>query len=318
MTLRKANVQDNEEFGKRHGGGVLSGAKENWEAVKFLFAKLRGQCSFLPPQPQTNNLYFQNTMPRVRQPESDEGRLFILNKAITVGVADRSAGRNYLDEALITDILALINDQTQPLPGIPGYATRIHLSTTARAKWLKETGEAQTAYETVELYLRDFLEVLKRRTVRLKHSASVLAFYKLPEDGSLPVLNNREDVETACKNVLDGEVEAVRAGFPAMVNPSAQELQNKLNDARREAGEITPVARGLEGAQRDVQALRPRAIELVEDVIAALRYNTRKFEPGAARDIMRSYGVAFDYDPGETPDPVPAPTPAPAPAPPSP
>ena len=257
-------------------------------------------------------------MPRVRQPESDEGRLFILNKAITVGVADRSAGRNYLDEALITDILALINDQTQPSPGIPGYATRIHLSTTARAKWLKETGEAQTAYETVELYLRDFLEVLKRRTVRLKHSASVLAFYKLPEDGSLPVLNNREDVETACKNVLDGEVEAVRAGFPAMVNPSAQELQNKLNDARREAGEITPVARGLEGAQRDVQALRPRAIELVEDVIAALRYNTRKFEPGAARDIMRSYGVAFDYDPGETPDPVPAPTPAPAPAPPSP
>ena len=75
------------------------------------------------------------------------------------------------------------------------------------------------------------------------------------------------------------------------------------------------MARGLESAQRDVQAQRPRATELVEDVIAALRYNTRKLEPGAARDIMRSYGIAFDYDAGETPDPEPAPAPVPPPTP---
>ena len=253
-------------------------------------------------------------MPRVRQPESDEGRLFILNKAITIGPADRAAGRDYLPESLITSILALVNDQTTPIL-VAGYATRVRLVTTARAKWLKETGEAQTAYEDVELHLRDFWEVLKRRTVRKKHSPSVLAFYKLPEDGSIPVLSSREDIETSCQNVLDGEVEAVKAGFPAMANPSAQDVQDKLNDARREAGEVTPVARGLEGAQRDVQELRPKAIEAVEDVIAALRYNTRKLEPGAARDIMRSYGVSFDFDPGETPDPTPTPTPTPAPPP---
>ncbi len=163
-----------------------------------------------------------------------------------------------------------MNDQTTPIL-VAGYATRIHLSTAARAKWLKETGEAQTAYEDVELELRDFWEGLKRRTVRKKHSPSVLAFYKLPEDGSIPALSSREDIETSCQNVLDGEVEAVREGFPAMANPSALEVQAKLTDARREAGEITPMARGLERAQRDVQELRPRAIEAVEDVIASLR-----------------------------------------------
>lgn len=163
--------------------------------------------------------------------------------------------------------------------------------------------------------MRDFWDALKRRTNRRKHDPSVLAFYKLPEDGGLDPLNSREDVETACQNALDGEAEAVRAGFPAMANPSAQELLEKLIDARREAGEVTPFARKLDAAQRDVQALRPRAIELVEDVIAALRYNTRKLEPGAARDIMRSYGVVFEYDAGETPDPEPTPAP-PAPTPP--
>ena len=64
-------------------------------------------------------------MPRIRQPESDDGRLFILNKAVTVGVTDRNAGREYLDEALIVSILTLINDQSSPPPGIPGYATRV-------------------------------------------------------------------------------------------------------------------------------------------------------------------------------------------------
>ena len=92
--------------------------------------------------------------------------------------------------------------------------------------------------------MRDFFDVLKRRTARKKHDALVLAFFKLAEDGTLPSMTSREDLE-----------------------------------------------------------------------IAALRYNTRKLEPGAARDIMRSYGVSFDYDPGEAPDPTPAPAPAPTPAP---
>ena len=236
-------------------------------------------------------------------------------RVITIGPADRAAGRDYLDESIFASILTLLNDQTSPEPVIPGYATRVRSAIFARAKWLKETGEAQTAYEEVEVHLRDFWEALKRRTGRKKHDPSVLAFYKLPEDGALAPLNSREDVETACNNALDGEKEAVKAGFPPMANPSAQDLQEKLTDAKREAGEVTQFARALERAQRDVQEKRPRAIELVEDVIAALRYNTRKLEPGAARDIMRSYGVAFEFDPGETPDPTPTPTPTPAPTP---
>jgi hypothetical protein len=35
-----------------------------------------------------------------------------------------------------------------------------------------------------------------------------------------------------------------------------------------------------------------------------LRHSTRKLEPGTTRNVMRSYGVEFDYLPGETPDPA--------------
>ncbi len=257
-------------------------------------------------------------MARLRTPESDDGRISTLTKAITIGPSDRAAGREYISQALIASIAALLNDQSSQSPGdlgVPGYTTRVRILTAKRAKLMKETGEAATAWETVEHWVRDFWEVLKRRTSRLKHDHSVLAYFKLPEDGSLPELNNREDVENACQSVIDGEAAAVAASFPPMANPSAAEVAFRQADARRETGEVTAPTREVEGALRDVQEVRPKAIELVDDLAAELRFNLRRMEPGAARDIMRSYGFMFEFDPGETPDPVPAPTPAPTPAP---
>ena len=48
---------------------------------------------------------------------------------------------------------------------------------------------------------------------------------------------------------------------------------------------------------------RPRAAELVQEVLDELRHATRKLEPGTARDIMRSYGVTFEALDGEIPAP---------------
>lgn len=53
----------------------------------------------------------------------------------------------------------------------------------------------------------------------------------------------------------------------------------------------------------------------MEDAIHELRSSTRKLEDGTARAILRSYGLTFDYLPGEAADPIePAPAPASAPA----
>ncbi len=47
----------------------------------------------------------------------------------------------------------------------------------------------------------------------------------------------------------------------------------------------------------------PRATELAQEVFDELRHATRKIEPGAARDILRSYGVTFETLESEIPEP---------------
>jgi hypothetical protein len=126
----------------------------------------------------------------------------------------------------------------------------------------------------------------------------------------MPVISSREDRRTLAGQLIDGDRAAVAAGFPAMANPSAAELQSALASADKEAGEVVPVTRELQDVLEKIRAARPRAIELVEEVLAELRHSTRKLEEGTARDILRSYGVTFESLPGETPEPTPAPAPA--------
>jgi hypothetical protein len=61
-------------------------------------------------------------------------------------------------------------------------------------------------------------------------------------------------------------------------------------------------------AQKAVAALRPRADELIGDVMDDLRYNLRKLDPPTQRRIMRTYGATFVALPGEPADPTPPPT----------
>jgi hypothetical protein len=107
----------------------------------------------------------------------------------------------------------------------------------------------------------------------------------------VPALATRADRQRWADKVRLGEAAAVAAGYPAMLNPTAAEVEEKRAQAETEADELNAV-----------RALRPQAIELAHDLIEELRHSTRKLEPGTARDVLRSYGVEFDYLPGEAPD----------------
>lgn len=163
-------------------------------------------------------------MPRVRLPESDEGRLQLLNKTLETAAVDANAGRYYLPESLATEVSTFLTDQTDPNTGepVPGYRVRVQQLIAKRAATSKEVEDADKAEAVLETYIRDFWEVLKRRTFRLGHSVAVLNHYDLPQDGSLPVLSTRADRQTWAGKIRDGEPAAAAAGFPAMANPSAR------------------------------------------------------------------------------------------------
>ncbi len=254
-------------------------------------------------------------MPRLHIPESDEDRREVFHKTTLTGQQDAAATppRVYLSAGRLQEVIEFYNDTSDPVTGdlITGFNNLVKRLTAKRAARSIEIGQSDVAEGVLETYIRDFWDGVKRRTFRLKHPVSVLAFFDLPQDGAVPALSSRADRRIWARKIVEGETAMVAAGFPAMSNPTVNEVQQKLSAAETEEMQITPVDREVNEALEAVRAKRPRANELIDDLIEDLRYHTRKLPPGTARDIMRSYGLQFEFLEGEAPDPVTPPPPTP-------
>ena len=254
-------------------------------------------------------------MPRVRPPQSDAGQVHLLTTSLTTATGDGGpTGHHYLPALLVTDITAFLNDRVEGSTTHPGYASLVARRAIHEGRVTQETGESQLAENDLETHIRDYIVTLARRSFRKKHSAAVLDFHQVNHSGEVPVITSREDRRTLARQLIDGDAAATAGGFPAMANPSAAELQAALDTATGEADEIIPADRELQAIVEQIRAARPRAVELVQEILDELRHATRKLEPGTARDIMRSYGVTFEALEGELPasGDVPATPPVPA------
>lgn len=253
-------------------------------------------------------------MPRVRPPRSDAGQVHLLRSAITTAAGDAAQQLNYLPAALVTSISAFLNDHSQNGTPVAGYASLVAQRAAIEGIVTRETEEAQQAEVDLDTHIRDYIAVLARRTFRMKHSAAALDFHQLDHSGNIPPIASREDRRTLARQLIAGDTSSTAAGLPPMANPSAAELQLALDNATREADEIIPADRELQALLEQLRSTRPRAAELVQEVLDELRHATRKIEPGTARDIQRSYGITFETLEGETPEPgdVPADPVAPA------
>ena len=128
-----------------------------------------------------------------------------------------------------------LNDRTVGATTVPGFASLVTRRQLAEGKVTKEVGEAQTAEAALDTYVRDYIVVLGRRTFRVPHSVAVLDCHKLDHTANMPVISSREDRHTLALQLIAGNTAAVAMGFAAMVNPSAAEVQAKLDEL---AGEV--------------------------------------------------------------------------------
>lgn len=131
-------------------------------------------------------------MPRVREPESDQSRLQLLSKAVKTALLDDEKNLHYLPADLPGTIATFLADAPAPA-ATPGYQSAVATLTRDRAALSKEVDEAEKADAALETWMRDFWEVLRRRTFRLGHAAAVLNFYDLAHDGETPAIGNRAD-----------------------------------------------------------------------------------------------------------------------------
>jgi hypothetical protein len=84
-----------------------------------------------------------------------------------------------------------------------------------------------------------------------------------------------------------------------MANPSAAEVNMQLTAAQTEANEVSEADRRHDEALEVADGFVEQVDEIIEDVMAELRFNLRKMDYPSQRRIQRTYGARFRALPGE-------------------
>lgn len=238
-------------------------------------------------------------MPTYSAPGSDEDRLAVLKTLLSATAADANLNK-LLPATLRTSINTFVT----------GYEPVVQAGAAAEAGRAKEVKEKDAAQEKLGTYTRDFFEVLKRRTEREEHNVAVLVHYGLTQAGDVPKMRAADDLVKAANSIVTGEIAAVAAGFPAMTNPSAVQVDAMLQSFTKESGEVKPADEKVRAAQAAAGALRDGADDLISDAKDEVSHALRKEDAPTIRRVLRQLGYTFTPKPGEQPEPPP-PTPAP-------
>ncbi len=244
-------------------------------------------------------------MPYYVSARSHVDRLANLKAAIAADLADFAQNKRSLSGATISrlGIVAL-------------YEPIVLAVATAEAKRALEVSQKNTKYAKLLAFIRDYWEVLKRRTGRLDHDASVLIFAGLPLSGDVPSISNEAAAVTIANQIAKGDVDMVAAGFPAMSNPTAAEVSAARIAYENEQDDIAPADSALDAALAAAQGMTFDVDDTLEDVRAEVAHFNRKLDDPSIRRALRRYGMHFATNPGE-PEEAPAdnpvaPTPPPA------
>lgn len=230
-------------------------------------------------------------MPYYQAPRSDENRMQFLRKTLDTDLADRRRGQPYLHPDLRDQVAGL-------LPAFESALKTLNARQSVRSQRIQDRN---AALDELVTYLRDFWEVLKRRVARERQPTLLLEIYGLPRDGLVPKPTTYEEWLNAAAQVVQGDADATRVGYAAMINPSAEEVRTRLDEVYRRAAKVATAERDYNLAQEQVVALREEADEIIQDVMDTLRFRLRKLEYDEQRKIMHRYGANFRYRKGEKP-----------------
>lgn len=231
-------------------------------------------------------------MATIKKQYSDNGRSHVLQTTVKTALSDAGNGEYYVSDETVQEINAILPDWTLKQSGVNQYLS-------VREKEIREKNEAMGFLEMV---VRDVWGVEKRRQKRLGLPAEVLTYYQLPLSGIVPKALKEKDLLATAAKMVKGDEEAVLAGFEAIINPSAAELQEALDVAEKELSEVAPADRNYDKAEEAVSDLRPKADSLINDVVDELKFNLRKRDASSQRRIILTYGVEINYNTGSAPE----------------
>lgn len=221
-------------------------------------------------------------MPRLRKPLSAIDRLVFLKKA--VGTASNERGEK------------LISDKTieQSNKVITPLETRLGELAVRKSESQKEVREKNVAMATLQTYVRDIWEGMRRRVYREQLPLDVFPYYQLPQSGVSPKLASEGQWMETAALIITGEASAIANGYAPMSNPTVEELGVKLGEAQKESADITVADQELDASQEAVSDLMPDVVAAIDRIIAELNFNLYDKDEASKRRIMRNYGVRYE------------------------
>ena len=231
-------------------------------------------------------------MPIYQVADSDPTRIAFMKKAVKAAALDAEISITYVDVAFMATFAAHYEAYN---------AAYVKVQSTLAAR-VQETAESVSAFEKLKMYISHTWFSVYHRAKRLGLPNAVLEYYQLNADGSRPKIKGREAWESIADQIIRGDADAVLAGYTAMAEPTAVELQVILDASVNESGDVQQADRAYDIAQETVATFRDTADELIRELRDLIVFGTRKKDAASQRRILRSYGAKYRYQPGEAVD----------------
>lgn len=231
-------------------------------------------------------------MPQYVAPNTDVSRLAFMNRALKTAEAMPPNATQHIPAPLLAELTAHYQ----------AYRAAYEAAQAALSRRKTETAESAAAMARLQMYLSHLWQAVSNRVQRENLPVGALGYYKLTNDGPRPTFSRREEWLEVATSVVAGDAQAVLAGYPAAVNPSAAELQAVLATAVAESNHLPIADAAYDEAQAAVDALRPKADALIKSVRAAVIYATHEMDLASQRRVLRHYGSVYRYVSGEVLD----------------
>ncbi|MDJ0835866.1 MAG: hypothetical protein QNK37_05070 [Acidobacteriota bacterium] len=212
--------------------------------------------------------------------KSNQQCLSFLKRASGNGELDIEQGKNLLVKPWFEKIAGLVG------PFEKAMVDQLH----AHARRAEEIAARNKVVATMKHTVRDFRSALMRRVRRNGEPEIVLQYYRMPHERK-PVYD--DDWYQLGRWLLDGEATAQRKGFPAMTNPSADELAASLDAFAKLRGKAEEADRRYRDAQDVLVDLRKETQLAARGLAANFRVLLHDKDAPTIRRIMRSYGFRF-------------------------
>lgn len=235
-------------------------------------------------------------MPQLVLPRTNEDLIRFFETALRIVAEERANGLHYVEADWVTQANAFLVT----------FKTKVRGLTALQYRRAKEIEDRRGEITRLEVYVRDYLNGLKRMIFRERLSTSLFSLYSLPETGKLPNPTGIDDVISWAEKIVTADANATEAGYPAMCNPTAAQVSVLLIQAKTEHAQISAADRALDVAQDEIEALRVQGYALARDAAQQLNFHLRNLSAPDRRRIMSRYGFRYQHDtheasPTETP-----------------